>query len=42
MEPDMTKVKMPKVLTKFPASGTFWVGTEGSIFKLRSASLRAA
>jgi predicted dehydrogenase len=33
VEPDMTKVKMPKVLTKFPASGTFWVGTEGSIFK---------
>jgi predicted dehydrogenase len=31
--PDMTKVKMPKVLTKFPASGTFFVGTEGSIFK---------
>jgi predicted dehydrogenase len=31
--PDMTKVKMPKVLTKFPASGTFWVGTEGAIFK---------
>jgi predicted dehydrogenase len=31
--PDMTKVKMPKVLTKFPASGTFWLGTEGSLFK---------
>jgi predicted dehydrogenase len=33
VEPDMTKVKMPNVLKKFPASGTFWLGTEGSIFK---------
>jgi predicted dehydrogenase len=33
VEPDMSKVKMPAVLTKFPASGTFWAGTEGAIFK---------
>lgn len=33
MEPDMSKIVMPKVLTKFPASGTFWRGTTGSIFK---------
>jgi len=33
VDPDMTKVKMPKVLTKFPNSGTYWIGTEGSIFK---------
>lgn len=32
-EPDMSKVKMPKALTKFPASGTFFLGTEGAIFK---------
>jgi hypothetical protein len=29
----MSKVKMPKALTKFPASGTFFLGTEGAIFK---------
>ena len=33
VDPDMSKVKMPGALTKFPASGTFWVGTQGSIFK---------
>ena len=33
VDPDMSKVKMPKALSKFPASGTFWVGTQGSIFK---------
>lgn len=33
VDPDMSKVKMPGALSKFPASGTFWVGTQGSIFK---------
>ncbi len=33
IDPDMTKVVMPKVLTKFPLSGTFWMGEKGSIFK---------
>lgn len=33
MEPDRSKVIMPKSLTKFPASGTFWVGEKGGIFK---------
>ena len=33
IDPDFAKVKMPKVLTKFPASGTFWVGERGAIFK---------
>jgi predicted dehydrogenase len=33
VDPDMSKVKMPGALSKFPASGTFWVGTRGSIFK---------
>lgn len=33
IDPDRTKVIMPKVLTKFPASGTFWLGEKGSIFK---------
>jgi hypothetical protein len=29
----MTKVTMPKVLTKFPVAGTCWIGEKGSIFK---------
>lgn len=33
VEPDRKKVIMPAALKNFPKSGTFWVGTEGSIFK---------
>lgn len=33
IEPDMSVVKMPSALTNFPASGGFWIGEHGAIFK---------
>ncbi len=33
IEPDMNVVKMPSALTNFPASGGYWIGEHGAIFK---------
>ncbi len=33
IEPDRSKMQVPKSLTKFPDSGTCWIGEKGSIFK---------
>jgi hypothetical protein len=33
MEPDRSKIALPKQLEKFPESGTCWIGERGSIFK---------
>ncbi len=33
IEPDRNIVKMPKALTKWSASGGFWIGEHGTIFK---------
>jgi predicted dehydrogenase len=34
MQPDKSKIRLPKNIEKFPASGTYWVGEHGGIFKL--------
>ena len=31
--PDRDRIAMPKSITKFPESGTFWIGETGTIFK---------
>ena len=33
LAPDRSKITMPKSLTNFPQSGTFWIGETGAIFK---------
>lgn len=33
LTPDQSTIKTPKSLSKFPASGGFWVGEKGTIFK---------
>ncbi len=31
--PDQSRITLPKVVTKFPAQGGFWIGDKGSIFR---------
>ena len=33
IEPDRSKIVLPKTLTKFPLSATYWIGEHGAIFK---------
>lgn len=33
MDPDRGKIQLPKTAGKFPESGTYWIGEQGSIFK---------
>ena len=33
MEPDRSKITLPKALTQFPLSAAYWIGERGSIFK---------
>jgi len=33
MEPDRSKIRLPKSVEKLPASGTYWIGQHGAIFK---------
>lgn len=34
IEPDRSKIKLPKEVEKLPASATYWIGERGAIFKL--------
>jgi len=34
MEPDRSKITLPKGITQFPASANYWIGERGSIFKI--------
>lgn len=38
MQPDLSKIKLPKGVSELPASGTCWIGETGSIFKKYGAS----
>lgn len=38
MEPDRSKITLPKHVTKFPLSATYWIGERGAIFKNYGAS----
>jgi predicted dehydrogenase len=33
MDPDRSRIVLPKSLTKFPQSATYWIGEHGAIFK---------
>jgi hypothetical protein len=34
IEPDKSKIKLPKEVEQFPASATCWIGERGAIYKL--------
>jgi predicted dehydrogenase len=38
MQPDVKKIVLPKGVSQLPASGTYWIGESGSIFKKYGAS----
>lgn len=38
MEPDRSKIKLPKGVAELPAQGTYWIGEKGSIFKKYAAN----
>jgi predicted dehydrogenase len=38
MQPDMSKIKLPKSVKELPASGTYWIGESGAIFKRYTAA----
>ncbi len=38
MQPDLGKIKLPKGVQELPASGTYWIGESGAIFKKYGAS----
>jgi len=33
IEPDKSRIRLPKEIEKFPASATYWIGEHGAIFK---------
>lgn len=37
MEPDASKIMLPKGISKLPASGTYWIGESGAVFKQYAA-----
>jgi predicted dehydrogenase len=37
MQPDLGKIKLPSGVTELPASGTYWIGERGAIFKKYTA-----
>lgn len=39
IEPDRSKIKLPSGVDKLPASGTYWIGERGAIFKNYGAHL---
>lgn len=39
MQPDASQIKLPKGVKELPASGTYWIGEKGSIFKKYGASM---
>jgi predicted dehydrogenase len=34
IDPDLSKIRLPKGMDKLPASATYWIGERGAIFKL--------
>jgi predicted dehydrogenase len=38
MQPDASKIALPKGMNELPASGTYWIGESGAIFKKYGAS----
>jgi predicted dehydrogenase len=38
MEPDASKIKLPKGVNQLPAQGTYWIGERGAIFKKYAAN----
>jgi hypothetical protein len=38
MQPDVKKIKLPTGVEELPASGTYWIGESGAIFKKYGAS----
>ena len=38
MQPDLSKIVLPQGVTELPASGTYWIGEAGGIFKKYGAS----
>jgi hypothetical protein len=34
IEPDLSKIKLPRSIERLPASATYWIGERGAIFKL--------
>lgn len=38
MQPDLSKIDLPQGLKELPASGTYWIGESGAIFKKYGAS----